>query len=100
MPHSKVEEALHQAANVETQALAVRSLPDEKKDEQLAVLSTLDEKAIPELLEKVSARGLPNLFIPRGNHFMKVKSLPILGTGKINLRALKQIANDNLGTTS
>ncbi|MGB0910607.1 MAG: acyl-[ACP]--phospholipid O-acyltransferase [Nitrospirales bacterium] len=99
VPHGKVEEALHQAANAETQVLAVTSVPDEKKGEQLAVLHTLDEKSIPGLLEKASAGGLPNLFIPRKDHFVKVESLPMLGTGKLDLRALKQIANDHLRTT-
>ena len=96
VPHGKVEEALHEAANADTQVLAVTSVPDEKKGEQLAVLHTLDESAIPELHEKVSASGLPNLFIPRKDHFVKVEQLPVLGTGKLDLRALKQIAKDHL----
>ena len=98
VPHGKVEEALHQAANAETQILAVTSVPDDKKGEQLAVLHTLDESAIQEIHEKVSASGLPNLFIPRKDHFIKVEQLPVLGTGKLDLRALKQIAKDSLRT--
>jgi len=96
VPHGKVEEALHHAANAETQVLAVTSVPDEKKGEQLAVLHLLDDQAIPEILDKASASGLPNLFIPRKDHFIKVEQLPMLGTGKLDLRALKQIAKDNL----
>ncbi|GJL63521.1 MAG: acyl-[ACP]--phospholipid O-acyltransferase [Nitrospirales bacterium] len=96
VPHGKVEEALHHAAKAETQVLAVTSVPNEKKGEQLAVLHMLDDEAIAEILEKVSATGLPNLFIPRKDHFIKVEQLPVLGTGKLNLRALKQIAKDHL----
>ena len=75
---------------------AVTSIPDEKKGEQLAVLHTLDESVIPGLLEKVSASGLPNLFIPRKDSFVKVDHLPVLGTGKLDLRALKQVALERL----
>lgn len=96
VPHGKVEEALHRAVNADTQVFAVTSVPDEKKGEQLAVLHIVDEKAIPKLLEKVAASGLPNLFIPRKDYFIKVEQIPVLGTGKLDLRALKHIAKDHL----
>lgn len=99
VPHGKVEEALHEAANAETQVLAVTSIPDEKKGEQLVVLHTLDEALIPNLLEKAAAIGLPNLFIPRKDAFIKVEQIPVLGTGKLDLRALKRVAMETLGNT-
>ena len=92
VPHGKVEDALHQAAETYEQVFAVTSIPDEKKGEQLAVLHTLDEDVIPGLLEKVTTSGLPNLFIPRKDAFIKVEQLPVLGTGKLDLRALKRVA--------
>ena len=63
-----------------------------KKGEQLVVLHMLDEAVIPGLLEKIAASGLPNLFIPRKDAFVKVEQLPVLGTGKLDLRALKRVA--------
>ncbi|MDT7044052.1 acyl-[ACP]--phospholipid O-acyltransferase [Candidatus Nitronereus thalassa] len=96
VPHGKVEEALHQAINAETQVLAVTSIPDEKKGEQLVVLHTLEESAIPEVLTKLSDTGLPNLFIPRKDAFLKVEKIPVLGTGKLDLRALKRIALERI----
>ena len=96
VPHGKVEEALQQAAESDEQVFAVTSIPDEKKGEQLAVLHTLDEAVIPGLLEKVAASGLPNLFIPRKDAFVKVEQLPVLGTGKLDLRALKRVALERL----
>ncbi len=92
VPHGAVEEALHQAADVETRVFAVTSIPDEKKGEQLVALHLLDEDAIPDLLRRVADDGVPNLFIPHKNAFIKVDHLPILGTGKLDLRALKQMA--------
>lgn len=97
VPHGKVEEALHQALNAETQVLAVTSIPEEKKGEQLVVLHTLDESTIPDMLAKLSETGLPNLFIPRKDAFIKVEQIPVLGTGKLDLRALKRMALERFG---
>ena len=72
--------------------LAVTAIPDERKGEQLVVLHTLEESSIPDVLHKVTATGLPNLFIPRRDNFIKVDQLPVLGTGKLDLRALKRMA--------
>ena len=96
VPHGKVEEALHQVANLDVQTFAVTGIPDERKGEQLAVLHTLDEAKLPEILSRLSSLGLPNLFIPARANFVKVDTLPVLGTGKMDLRALKRIAMERL----
>jgi len=96
VPHGKVEEALQHAAGADTQVFAVTGLPDEKKGERLTVLHTLDDDLIPGILAKVSASGLPNLFIPSRSQFVKVDALPVLGTGKLDLRGVKRIATERL----
>jgi len=96
VPHGRVEDALHEAAGADGQVFAVTTVPDERKGESLAVLHTLSEAAIPPLLEKLAAGGLPNLFIPRPDRFVKVDALPILGTGKLALREVKRIAAERL----
>ncbi|HWF59277.1 MAG TPA: acyl-[ACP]--phospholipid O-acyltransferase [Nitrospira sp.] len=98
VPHGKVEEVLHQAAEADTLVFAVTGLPDEKKGERLAVLHTLEESRIPPILEKISASGLPNLFIPGKHQFIKVDALPVLGTGKLDLRGVKRIAMEHLSS--
>ena len=94
--HRQVEEALQLASGEELQVCAVTGVPDERKGEQLAVLHTLDEQMIPQLIAKAAAGGLPNLFMPSRSHFIKVDTLPMLGTGKLDLRALKRIAVERL----
>ena len=96
VPHGRVEEALNEAAGASTQVFAVASVPDERKGERLAVLHTLDEAALPPIVEKLGAVGLPNLFIPRLDSFVKVDRLPLLGSGKLDLRAIKQIAIERI----
>ncbi|BCA56298.1 putative fused MFS-type Permease and bifunctional Acyl-[acyl-carrier-protein]-phospholipid O-acyltransferase/Acyl-[acyl-carrier-protein] synthetase [Nitrospira sp. KM1] len=96
VPHGRVEEVLQEAAAGDVQLFAVTGIPDEKKGERLAVLHTLDEARIAEILDKVTAQGLPNLFIPSRSQFVKVDALPLLGTGKLDLRAVKRIAMERL----
>ena len=96
VPHGRVEEELHKAAGVSVPTFLVTALPDEKKGERLAVLTTMVLDAVPSLVEKLSSSGLPNLFLPRADAFVKVDALPVLGTGKSDLRAAKQIASDKL----
>jgi acyl-[acyl-carrier-protein]-phospholipid O-acyltransferase / long-chain-fatty-acid--[acyl-carrier-protein] ligase len=96
VPHGLVEEALQRAGGFDTQVFAVTSVPDERRGEQLAVLHTTDEAAIADILAKASAEGLPNLFVPSRSHFVKVDALPVLGTGKLDLRRVKQVAMERL----
>lgn len=96
IPHGRVEEALHEAAGSSIQLFAVTAVPDERKGERLAVLHTLEESEIHPVLEKLAASGLPNLFIPRHDSFVKVEEIPILGTGKLDLRAIRRIAVERL----
>ncbi len=100
VPHGRIEEALQMAAGVDAPSFAVTAIADEKKGERLAVLHTLDAARVPALIEKLAAAGLPNLFIPRADAFVKVDALPLLGTGKIDLRKVKEIAKEQLAPTT
>lgn len=95
VPHGAVEEALHKAHG-EAGVFAVTSVPDPRKGEQLAVLHTTDEENIAAVLEKLAQQGLPNLYVPRRDHFVKVDAIPLLGTGKTDLRAVRKIAREAL----
>ena len=65
---------------------------DEKSGERLAVLHLIEETRLPEILEKLSESGLPNLFLPRIDQFVKVDAMPLLGTGKLDLREIRRVA--------
>jgi acyl-[acyl-carrier-protein]-phospholipid O-acyltransferase/long-chain-fatty-acid--[acyl-carrier-protein] ligase len=96
VPHGTVEDRLHALLETEERVLAVTGLPDEKKGEQLAVLHTLDEERLGSLLEKLPGSGLPNLFIPRREMFVRVEALPLLGTGKLDLKEIGRMARELL----
>jgi acyl-[acyl-carrier-protein]-phospholipid O-acyltransferase / long-chain-fatty-acid--[acyl-carrier-protein] ligase len=92
VPHIRVEETLHDLIDADGQVLAVTAVPDEKKGERLVVIHTLKEDVLKDLLEKLAKTDLPALWKPRPDQFVYVEKLPYLGTGKLDLRKLREIA--------
>ena len=92
VPHGRVEEKLHELIGATEQVFVVAGIPDERKGERLVVLHTLPEDKLKECLEKLPGCGLPNLWIPRAENFLRVESLPYLGTGKLDLRRARELA--------
>ncbi len=92
VPHIKVEEKLHELAGSTEQTFVVAAVPDEKKGERLVVLHKLADDKLQPCLEKLSQCDLPNLWKPRAEQFFRVESFPLLGTGKLDLRKVKEMA--------
>src|SRR5262249_85286 len=84
--HIRVEDKLQGVGGIAEQVFAVTALPDEKKGERLVVISTLSNEKLAPVIEKFAQCDLPALWKPRANQFFHVDALPILGTGKIDLR--------------
>ncbi len=93
VPHIKVEEKLHELAGATEQTFVVTGVPDEKKGERLVVLHKLSPETLAPCLEKLVACDLPNLWKPRADQFFHVDALPYLGTGKLDLRKVRELAN-------
>ena len=98
VPHIKVEEKLHELANATEQTFVVAGLPDEKKGERLVVLHKLPDAGLASCLEKLAPCDLPNLWKPRADQFFRVDHFPLLGTGKLDLRKVKETAEKFAGT--
>jgi acyl-[acyl-carrier-protein]-phospholipid O-acyltransferase/long-chain-fatty-acid--[acyl-carrier-protein] ligase len=92
VPHIKVEEKLHELVGATEQCLVVTGVPDAKKGEKLVVLHTLPEERLNECLEKLEQAGLPNLWVPKPAQFFRVDLLPYLGSGKLDLRRIRETA--------
>lgn len=97
VPHIRIEERLHELADVTEQVFAVTALPDEKKGERIIVIHTLPETRLTTVLEKLAQCDLPALWKPKANQFVHVDSIPTLGTGKMDLRAIKALATELTG---
>lgn len=90
VPHLKVEEEINRILG--DQGCVVTAVPDEQKGERLVVLYTREEVAPGEIWERLCRSGFPKLWIPKQENFYWIEAIPILGTGKIDLREVKNIA--------
>jgi acyl-[acyl-carrier-protein]-phospholipid O-acyltransferase/long-chain-fatty-acid--[acyl-carrier-protein] ligase len=71
---------------------AVAAVPDERRGERLIILYRHLPISAEEVCKLLHQEGLPNLWIPSPRDFFQVESIPILGTGKLDLRAVKELA--------
>jgi acyl-[acyl-carrier-protein]-phospholipid O-acyltransferase/long-chain-fatty-acid--[acyl-carrier-protein] ligase len=90
VPHLKVEEAVY-AAIGEHRAI-VTGIPDEQRGERLVVLYTRPDMTPSELWRALAATDLPKLWVPKREDIFQVDSIPVLGTGKVDLRGAKLLA--------
>ncbi|MBI4424573.1 MAG: AMP-binding protein [Elusimicrobia bacterium] len=90
--HVAVEEKLQEAAGLAEPSFAVVGVPDSKRGERLVAIYAGYEGAVSELAAKLRAAGVPNLWIPDERSFLKVEALPLLGSGKLDLQAVKKLA--------
>ena len=90
--HVQVEDALHHALGSVEPRMVVTTIPDEQKGERFVVLHTELGMSVDELLKRMRDSGLPKLWIPRKESFFPVPALPLLGSGKLDLRQLKETA--------
>lgn len=96
VPHGVIEDELHNRLE-QTQVLAVTAVPDEKKGEKLVVVYTKDATDAETLHRFMSESALPNLWKPGRDCYVEVESLPVLGTGKLDLKGLREIAAASVG---
>jgi acyl-[acyl-carrier-protein]-phospholipid O-acyltransferase/long-chain-fatty-acid--[acyl-carrier-protein] ligase len=94
VPHIKVEDKLQELAAAPEQVFVVTAVPDEKKGERLIILHTLGDEALKEVLTKLGETDLPALWKPRPDQFRKIETMPYLGTGKLDLRRVKELGNE------
>lgn len=101
VPHLRVEEELSrllvEGDEDESVRVCVTSVPCPKKGERLIVLHLPTEQTVEALRDGLKAAGLPNLFIPAADSFLEVEAIPLLGTGKLDLKQAKDIAAQRTG---
>ncbi len=90
--HVFLEEVLHRALGSMEQRLVVTSVSDQQKGERFVVLHLELGLDVDELLKRVRSYGLPALWMPRREHFFRVEALPLMGSGKLDLKQVRQTA--------
>jgi len=90
VPHVKVEDAIN--AILGEIASAVTAVPDAAKGERLVAFYTRQDVTADALWERLCQTDLPRLWLPRRESLVLIEAIPTLGTGKVDLRTVKQLA--------
>ncbi|MBT5926395.1 MAG: MFS transporter [Verrucomicrobia bacterium] len=95
VPHEAIEQVLmEEGVEYDEPVLAVTSVPCDRKGEKLVVLfaEALGDKE--PLLERLNQADIPNLWKPHHQSFYKILKLPVLGTGKLDLKSIRTTAEE------
>jgi acyl-[acyl-carrier-protein]-phospholipid O-acyltransferase/long-chain-fatty-acid--[acyl-carrier-protein] ligase len=90
VPHGKVEQTIQELLDG-TQTV-VTAVADDRKGERLVAFVASATVTPQEIWSKLQASSLPKLWIPKADDIRLVEALPVLGTGKVDLRKVKQMA--------
>jgi acyl-[acyl-carrier-protein]-phospholipid O-acyltransferase/long-chain-fatty-acid--[acyl-carrier-protein] ligase len=96
VPHIRIEEAMREIVGDdgdEMQAV-VTSVPDARKGERLVVLYTDLPRTPEEICKQMASAGLPQLWIPSPECFRQVEEIPVLGSGKLDLKNVQRLAQE------
>jgi acyl-[acyl-carrier-protein]-phospholipid O-acyltransferase/long-chain-fatty-acid--[acyl-carrier-protein] ligase len=94
VPHLKIEEIVVDA--LDDPNAVVTAVPDEDRGERLVVFYTAD---VPEddVWAALNQSELPKLWVPKRENVHRIEAIPVLGTGKVDLRGVKQLALERHG---
>lgn len=90
VPHIRVEEAINGILG--DSGCVVVAIPDAQKGECLVVFYIHLKVSPEELWDRLERSDLPKLWIPRRENLYRVEALPMLGTGKVDLRQARTMA--------
>ncbi len=93
VPHGKVEEVLGSVAG--GAPCVVTSVSDERRGERLIAFVAGSASTQQEIWQRLMASELPKMWIPKADDIHFVENLPMLGTGKVDLCAVRQMARSD-----
>lgn len=97
VPHIKLEEEIHEVLESKDNLITITAVEDPVRGERIVVLHRELPMSPSEIIAKLRERGLPNLWIPKPADFHPVDQIPLLGSGKLDLRQIRDMANDLTG---
>ena len=90
VPHVRVEDTVSRALG--GGPCVVTAVPDAAKGERMVVFYVQPDVAPEVLWQRLHQSDLPNLWVPRRDCLIPIDAIPTLGTGKTDLRRVKQLA--------
>lgn len=95
VPHEAVEQVLMDDGTEHAEPIvAVTSVPCERKGEKLVVLFAEGKGDKEAMLLRLKESDIPNLWKPHAQSFLPIEKLPVLGTGKLDLKAIRTMAEE------
>jgi acyl-[acyl-carrier-protein]-phospholipid O-acyltransferase/long-chain-fatty-acid--[acyl-carrier-protein] ligase len=93
VPHVNLEEAIAALPGIE--ACAVTGIPDSQRGERLVVYYVGAPEVTAETIwSRLAATALPRLWLPKQQDLRRLDALPLLASGKLDLRRIKQMAGE------
>jgi acyl-[acyl-carrier-protein]-phospholipid O-acyltransferase/long-chain-fatty-acid--[acyl-carrier-protein] ligase len=87
VPHLKIEESIYHI--IGDYSCVVTGIPDEQRGERMVAFYTRPDMTPAELWQHLSNTDLPKLWLPKRENIYQIDSMPTLGTGKLDLMAVK-----------
>jgi len=93
VPHETVEDLINKALGHadDERRIAIVGVPDEAKGEALILLSSNPDIDLTDLRTKLTAAGIPALWIPK--KIVDVAEIPILASGKLDIKGCEERAH-------
>ena len=95
--HTKIEESINKILG--NAGCVVTAVPDEQKGERLVAFYSQTSISIEDLWAKLNLSDLPKLWIPKRENLYCIESIPLLGSGKVDLKSIRHLALERVGAT-
>ena len=96
VPHETVEAVVNKVLGLDNETerrIAIVGIPDEKKGEAIALLSTISGAALEQealdIRYKLMDEGIPSLWCPRT--IIPVETIPVLASGKLDIKGCEKL---------
>jgi acyl-[acyl-carrier-protein]-phospholipid O-acyltransferase/long-chain-fatty-acid--[acyl-carrier-protein] ligase len=91
VPHMKIEEEIQTLIDAQASCV-VTAVPDEARGERLVAFYTDAALSPADVWERLCRTELPRLWLPKREDIRRIEAIPSLGTGKVDLRAVREMA--------
>ena len=91
VPHEALEDILTRLLHSEQREVAVTGRPDPQKGERLVVFYSRKDMDVQQIISLLRSASLPNIWIPKAEDFIFIDHLPLLGSGKLDLKTLQKL---------
>jgi acyl-[acyl-carrier-protein]-phospholipid O-acyltransferase / long-chain-fatty-acid--[acyl-carrier-protein] ligase len=101
VPHIQIEDVMNRIVGIDEEGalrVGITAVPDIKRGERLVVLHTPLQMSKSDILKQMTASGLPNLYLPDEEAFVEVEAIPVLGSGKLDLKGMQSLAAERMGS--